>query len=209
MSSDLCPIKISCHNSISNINKSTVVAGSGKTLAFAIPMIHSILEWRNSSSKPVDDNAKAATQVESLYLPECAKSGESPVEEDEVDGMDAKEDEDEAITEQDQGAEDEYNSEDGHDVEGQDDNDDVEFDFDQTTKAEEKLAGSRVQPLLGLVLTPTRELAVQVKHHIDAVAKFTGESSIFIWRYDPLKLKSNSECQDTQSVTAMQTSKQC
>lgn len=30
------------------------------------------------------------------------------------------------------------------------------------------------QPLLGLVLTPTRELAVQVKHHIDAVAQFTG-----------------------------------
>ncbi|XP_055989316.1 ATP-dependent RNA helicase DDX24 [Sorex fumeus] len=29
-------------------------------------------------------------------------------------------------------------------------------------------------PLLGLVLTPTRELAVQVKQHIDAVAKFTG-----------------------------------
>uniref|UniRef100_A0A3Q0T9E1 ATP-dependent RNA helicase n=1 Tax=Amphilophus citrinellus TaxID=61819 RepID=A0A3Q0T9E1_AMPCI len=29
------------------------------------------------------------------------------------------------------------------------------------------------RPLLGLVLTPTRELAVQVKHHIDAVAKFT------------------------------------
>lgn len=31
------------------------------------------------------------------------------------------------------------------------------------------------QPLLGLVLTPTRELAVQVKHHIDAVASFTGQ----------------------------------
>uniref|UniRef100_A0A6I8RZT6 ATP-dependent RNA helicase n=1 Tax=Xenopus tropicalis TaxID=8364 RepID=A0A6I8RZT6_XENTR len=30
------------------------------------------------------------------------------------------------------------------------------------------------RPLLGLVVTPTRELAVQVKHHIDAVAKFTG-----------------------------------
>uniref|UniRef100_H0WSY7 ATP-dependent RNA helicase n=2 Tax=Otolemur garnettii TaxID=30611 RepID=H0WSY7_OTOGA len=29
-------------------------------------------------------------------------------------------------------------------------------------------------PLLGLVLTPTRELAVQVRQHIDAVAKFTG-----------------------------------
>ncbi|KAM9201865.1 ATP-dependent RNA helicase DDX24 isoform 1-T1 [Dugong dugon] len=30
------------------------------------------------------------------------------------------------------------------------------------------------RPLLGLVLTPTRELAVQVKQHIDAVARFTG-----------------------------------
>ncbi|XP_012594073.2 ATP-dependent RNA helicase DDX24 [Microcebus murinus] len=29
-------------------------------------------------------------------------------------------------------------------------------------------------PLLGLVLTPTRELAIQVKQHIDAVARFTG-----------------------------------
>ncbi|KAF6732947.1 ATP-dependent RNA helicase DDX24 [Oryzias melastigma] len=38
---------------------------------------------------------------------------------------------------------------------------------------EEQLAGVRSRPLLGLVLTPTRELAVQVKHHIDAVTKFT------------------------------------
>ncbi|KAL2789556.1 ATP-dependent RNA helicase DDX24 [Daubentonia madagascariensis] len=30
------------------------------------------------------------------------------------------------------------------------------------------------RPLLGLVLTPTRELAIQVKQHIDAVARFTG-----------------------------------
>ncbi|XP_017331717.1 ATP-dependent RNA helicase DDX24 [Ictalurus punctatus] len=39
------------------------------------------------------------------------------------------------------------------------------------TKREEQDDGK--QPLLGLVLTPTRELAVQVKHHIDAVAQFT------------------------------------
>lgn len=31
------------------------------------------------------------------------------------------------------------------------------------------------RPLLGLVLTPTRELAIQVRQHIDAVARFTGE----------------------------------
>ncbi|XP_041703653.2 ATP-dependent RNA helicase DDX24 isoform X1 [Coregonus clupeaformis] len=48
----------------------------------------------------------------------------------------------------------------------------MEFDFDNS--AEETLKVSEKQPLLGLVLCPTRELAVQVKHHIDAVAKFTG-----------------------------------
>ena len=31
------------------------------------------------------------------------------------------------------------------------------------------------RPLLGLVLTPTRELAIQVRQHIDAVASVTGE----------------------------------
>ncbi|KAE8289889.1 ATP-dependent RNA helicase DDX24 [Larimichthys crocea] len=127
--------------------------GSGKTLAFGIPMIHAILEWRNSSEKDVDDNTEATTQVESLYLPESTKSGESSIEE--VGDMEAEEEEGESITEADQVI------------------DNAEFDFDPTTEAEEKPDGSRGQPLLGLVLTPTRELAVQVKHHIDAVAKFT------------------------------------
>lgn len=48
--------------------------------------------------------------------------------------------------------------------------DNAEFDF------KENVPEGRNRPLLGLVLTPTRELAVQVKHHIDAVAKYTGES---------------------------------
>lgn len=46
----------------------------------------------------------------------------------------------------------------------------------KVTEEAELDSGRRGQPLLGLVLTPTRELAVQVKHHIDAAAKFTGES---------------------------------
>lgn len=57
-----------------------------------------------------------------------------------------------------------------------------ESDFENTPKEENKPAGSHSQPLLGLVLTPTRELAVQVKHHIDAISKFTGESLQFINR---------------------------
>lgn len=51
----------------------------------------------------------------------------------------------------------------------------MEFDFDNTAEEDDTLKASEKQPLLGLVLCPTRELAVQVKHHIDAVAKFTGE----------------------------------
>lgn len=52
----------------------------------------------------------------------------------------------------------------------------AESDFEDTPKENNNPAGSHSQPLLGLVLTPTRELAVQVKHHIDAISKFTGES---------------------------------
>ncbi|KAM9340976.1 ATP-dependent RNA helicase DDX24 [Symphorus nematophorus] len=158
--------------------------GSGKTLAFAIPMIHTILEWRNGADKPVDENTEATRQVESLYLPAVDESSkeeaESTKEEGEEDDMEAEEEEGQSITGQDQGDADELDSED--DDEGQDDDErlgcvqvieNAEFDFDPAADAEEKPAGGRAQPLLGLVLTPTRELAVQVKHHIDAVAKFT------------------------------------
>ncbi|OPJ81529.1 ATP-dependent RNA helicase DDX24 [Patagioenas fasciata monilis] len=47
----------------------------------------------------------------------------------------------------------------------------IEFDSGDETHT---VGSHKKRPLLGLVLTPTRELAVQVKHHIDAVAKFTG-----------------------------------
>lgn len=165
--------------------------GSGKTLAFGIPMIHTILEWKKGSERPADDNKEPATKLESLYLPaidESTKAGgeadvsvESTSEQDEEGNMDAEE-EGESGSEQDQGDSDEDASEDDHSAEEDDEDkrlgcvqviENAEFDFDVTAEAEEKAAASQNQPLLGLVLTPTRELAVQVKHHIDAVAKFT------------------------------------
>ncbi|XP_076604558.1 ATP-dependent RNA helicase DDX24 [Chaetodon auriga] len=157
--------------------------GSGKTLAFGIPMIHTILEWRNGTDKATDDKTKATTQVESLYLPavdESTKSGQALESTDKEDTMEAEDCE--SITEQDQTDTDEHGSEDEHDVDEHDDDErlgcvqvieNAEFDFDPTAETGGKPAGSQDQPLLGLVLTPTRELAVQVKHHIDAVAKFT------------------------------------
>ncbi|NXE88818.1 DDX24 helicase, partial [Menura novaehollandiae] len=127
--------------------------GSGKTLAFAIPMIHSVLQWQKSNS--------STTRNDSV-------SKESHQHHDETRWE--NEDAAEKVTHQQVG--------------GSGDEDDesfttgcvkvlenVEFDSDDETRT---VGSHKKRPLLGLVLTPTRELAVQVKHHIDAVAKFTG-----------------------------------
>ncbi|NXO96637.1 DDX24 helicase, partial [Certhia brachydactyla] len=127
--------------------------GSGKTLAFAIPMIHSVLQWQKSNN--------STTRNDSI-------SKESHQHHDETRWE--NEDEGEEVTHQ--------------QVEDSGDEDDasfttgcvkvlenVEFDSDDKTQT---VDSHKKRPLLGLVLTPTRELAVQVKHHIDAVAKFTG-----------------------------------
>lgn len=59
-------------------------------------------------------------------------------------------------------------SDDGDEAPMNDEGDNDEGMTEGVTEAHER-------PLLGLILTPTRELAVQVKHHIDAVAQFTGQ----------------------------------
>ncbi|NXH71130.1 DDX24 helicase, partial [Hydrobates tethys] len=127
--------------------------GSGKTLAFAIPMIHSVLQWQKSNS--------STTRKDSV-------SKESHQHHDETRWE--NEDEAEKLTHQ--------------QVEDSGDEDDASFttgcvkvleNFEFDSDDETHTVGShKKRPLLGLVLTPTRELAVQVKHHIDAVAKFTG-----------------------------------
>ncbi|XP_076201463.1 ATP-dependent RNA helicase DDX24 [Aptenodytes patagonicus] len=127
--------------------------GSGKTLAFAIPMIHSVLQWQKSNS--------STTRNDSV-------SKESHQHHDETRWE--NEDEAEKLAHQ--------------QVEDSGDEDDASFttgcvkvleNFEFDSGDETHTVGShKKRPLLGLVLTPTRELAVQVKHHIDAVAKFTG-----------------------------------
>ncbi|XP_074548007.1 ATP-dependent RNA helicase DDX24 isoform X2 [Halichoeres trimaculatus] len=156
--------------------------GSGKTLAFGIPMIHTILEWRNNSEKP-DDNTEAPAQVESLYLPALETFSKEEEEEEEEEKEEEKEEtETKNMPEQDPEDTDEHDSDEESECGGS--QDDVKLkcvqvtkpsdaDFDLAAEDEENTSSGLDQPLLGLVLTPTRELAVQVKHHIDAVAKFT------------------------------------
>uniref|UniRef100_A0AAY5EDQ2 ATP-dependent RNA helicase n=2 Tax=Electrophorus electricus TaxID=8005 RepID=A0AAY5EDQ2_ELEEL len=157
--------------------------GSGKTLSFGIPMIHTILEWKKSlDCKIADAGGKpdSVMQVESIYLPDgtCGETADR--------GNRAKDFSAHKNEKMDDGG----GSADSQNVDEENTNDDGFSDADQSQgdgvpSAEEsesqgvdfKTTGkqdSEKQPLLGLVLTPTRELAVQVKHHIDAVAQFTG-----------------------------------
>nr|XP_005483373.1 ATP-dependent RNA helicase DDX24 [Zonotrichia albicollis] len=127
--------------------------GSGKTLAFAIPMIHSVLQWQKSNN--------STTRNDSV-------SKESHQHHDEP----RWENEDEAEKRTHQQAEDSGDEDDASFTTGcVKVLENVEFDSNDETLT---VGSNKNTPLLGLVLTPTRELAVQVKHHIDAVAKFTG-----------------------------------
>ncbi|XP_068048633.1 ATP-dependent RNA helicase DDX24 [Anomalospiza imberbis] len=127
--------------------------GSGKTLAFAIPMIHSVLQWQKSNNSTIRNDSV---------------SKESHQHHDEP----RWENEDEAEKLTHQQAEDSGDEDDASFTTGcVKVLENVEFDSDDETHT---VDSDKKRPLLGLVLTPTRELAVQVKHHIDAVAKFTG-----------------------------------
>ncbi|XP_009893757.1 PREDICTED: ATP-dependent RNA helicase DDX24 [Charadrius vociferus] len=127
--------------------------GSGKTLAFAIPMIHSVLQWQKSNSSTNRNDSVSKESHQHHDETRCEN-----------------EDEAEKLTHQ--------------QVEDSRDEDDASFttgcvkvleNFEFDSGDETHTIGShKKRPLLGLVLTPTRELAVQVKHHIDAVARFTG-----------------------------------
>ncbi|KAG9481834.1 hypothetical protein GDO78_010844 [Eleutherodactylus coqui] len=139
--------------------------GSGKTLAFAIPMIHNILEWR-----------KAPQHAASREEEECSDQKAADKEMDKAADLD-----------KDASEEDEAQDDDNEEEEAEDDGDDEDFstigcvkvvkdvDINFNSAPMEAIPQCDIKrPLLGLVVTPTRELAVQVKHHIDAVAQFTG-----------------------------------
>lgn len=174
--------------------------GSGKTLAFAIPMIHAVLQWQvkkkptpvlsttgappeETSTEPgaeIGSPGRAGTEsgalpdkigIDSEALPSEAGAKTSATTADQVlpshDADDAGEGPSSLIREK--------------PVPKQDENKEEKLDEEHSRELNQelnsKIATSEAhpkRPLLGLVLTPTRELAVQVKQHIDAVAKFTG-----------------------------------
>ncbi|XP_069494083.1 ATP-dependent RNA helicase DDX24 [Ambystoma mexicanum] len=147
--------------------------GSGKTLAFAIPMIHSILEWQKSRALRNDEEEdyQSVTDDPSLEGVEKKTLDEDTLEDiprplNEEDDNDNGDDEDDGDETANVGCVKVLQN--------------VDFDFNVNTPTAKTLAMDKTRPLLGLVVAPTRELAVQVKHHIDAVARFTGIKAAII-----------------------------
>ncbi|XP_006933137.1 ATP-dependent RNA helicase DDX24 [Felis catus] len=172
--------------------------GSGKTLAFAIPMIHAVLQWQvkkkptptlgNPGALPSEAGTEAGT--ESGVLPdEIGTEGEALPSEAGVKARapPSKIETGAAVSDRalplcdDDAGEGPSSLIRERAIPKQDEGKEEKLDEEQTGGLKQELGGKTAtckahpkRPLLGLVLTPTRELAVQVKQHIDAVAKFTG-----------------------------------
>lgn len=161
--------------------------GSGKTLAFAIPMIHAVLQWQKRKTSPTAGHTGVSpgetgpsgeagpesgvlpdeAGAEAVVLPARANISAPVSDQALLCDDDAGEGPSSLIKEK--------------SVPEQTEDEEKMLDGEQTGELKKELDGKTAtcgthpkRPLLGLVLTPTRELAVQVKQHIDAVAKFTG-----------------------------------
>ncbi|XP_049625739.1 ATP-dependent RNA helicase DDX24 [Suncus etruscus] len=169
--------------------------GSGKTLAFAIPMIHAVLQWqakkstpspRNSGPSPGETRIEAGAETESqnMHDPESGalpdelqSESEAPPRKAVLKTTSHSPDQVPPLFAHDAGEGPSF-QEDPFPKQEEDKEENLE---EQIQELKQELDGKMASckprpkcPLLGLVLTPTRELALQVKQHIDAVAKFTG-----------------------------------
>ncbi|EPQ14926.1 ATP-dependent RNA helicase DDX24 [Myotis brandtii] len=164
--------------------------GSGKTLAFAIPMIHSVLQWQVKKPTPALSNTAAPPGETGAETGSPSKAGTesgSVCDEMGIEGEALPSETGAAISDQvlpfwdDDAGEGPSSLIREKSIPKQDEDREEKLDEEQTGTLQQEFDVKSItckshpkRPLLGLVLTPTRELAVQVKQHIDAVARFTG-----------------------------------
>ncbi|XP_028637547.1 ATP-dependent RNA helicase DDX24 [Grammomys surdaster] len=176
--------------------------GSGKTLAFAIPMIHSVLQWHKMKAPPIPSSTGmpprearlgAAAHLgspcrdgtESGVLPQEARTETEAQPSD--SGVQATPKTSTSASARallfcdDDAGEGPSSLVEEKPVPKQNEDREEKLDAEHAGKLKQELCDQIAvykvhprRPLLGLVLTPTRELAIQVKQHIDAVARFTG-----------------------------------
>ena len=137
--------------------------GSGKTLSFAIPMVHGILEdFEKENLEKTEESCEETTLEKENYTAEEDDDDFSEEEED-MEDPDAASGCVRVVN-------------------------DVEFDFE--VDIEEECSANSIPkkqkrkmiraPLRALVLTPTRELAIQVRDHILAICKYTKIKTVAI-----------------------------
>lgn len=128
--------------------------GSGKTLAFGIPILNGIMQLKSSTDNRPFRKVEKSKKVVEVKIPERKK--EEPQRKrqrhEERDNWTPPPEEINNFPDF------------GRDI--------VEDDDDEDVEASSK--GGHKKPLYALVLTPTRELAVQVKDHLISAAKYTG-----------------------------------
>ena len=141
----------------SSTNRLIVSAGSGKTLAFGIPMLTGILEDMEREKEEKQDDDQTAD------FDKDDPDDDALFDSDEFEDMSDEEAESGCVKVV-------------NDVvfDFEDENDDGEVYAPPLEVVEELDMLAKVKTgLRGLVLAPTRELAVQVKNHLEAAAKHT------------------------------------
>lgn len=134
-----------------------IQTGSGKTLAFGIPIINGILHMKKNPEKRNFRKLSKKKSQESTGDQQSKKNVEKPskkfISRDERENLTPPPDEVDNFP-------DYVNEESGGPSDGR-------FDYSTDTDPNQS------KPLYALILTPTRELAVQVRDHLVAAAKYT------------------------------------
>ncbi|KAK3091430.1 hypothetical protein FSP39_019832 [Pinctada imbricata] len=146
--------------------------GSGKTLGFGIPVIHNILRFKEKNQENEDgselDDLEMDQPDEDMIISDLEDHEEEESDENEDDEEEDIEEEEEEVNEIERGSE-EDEEEDSTKIGCVKVIDDA--DFSSLGFPSPKLSTGDKFPL-ALILEPTRELAIQVKNHLVAAAKY-------------------------------------
>lgn len=154
--------------------------GSGKTLAFGIPLIDRILNCRKVAEEKAEEEEEKAEEDSQTEEKENEEEEVSEDEEVHEDGEESEEDmetsnaDDEDVSEQDDDGEAGDDDEEASEVE-----DEADKDEDEDGTDDNKGVDKDDRPLYALVLTPTRELAFQIRDHLRSISKDTNIEVIF------------------------------
>lgn len=162
--------------------------GSGKTLAFGIPIIHGILSDKKREAERQNSGEDSGVE----YSDQEVSEDEEQLSEEDVDfGQEDSESEEElCISPANSDGDGDDDDENSNDNESEDDCentnkefgsdlgcvkviDNMDFDFLEEEMEVDRVTETPLRPLRALIVTPTRELAIQVKSHLASILRHT------------------------------------